>query len=306
MSRFDTLPADQKAVLQLVLKQGKSYEDIAAMLRMEADHVRERARDALDALGPEEAPGLTGERQDEIADYLLGQLSAGETADTHGFLEGSAGGRAWARVVSGELVGIAPGDLPEIPEEGSVAPEPEPEAEAGAEAADVDAEAEARPSSRLGGVIFLLGVGALLVVVGILVLGGGSDNKSSSISASSTPATTTATTATQVEAQINLRPAIQGSKALGVANLVSQGGQRAIALIGQSLTPSPRYAVWLFNSTSDSEFLGFAPPVLKNGRLQGLAPVPGDLAKFRELVITRETTDRPKQPGTIVLRGALK
>ena len=59
MSRFDSLPADQKAVLQLVLKQGKRYEDIAAMLRMEPAAVRERARDALDALGPEEAPGLT-------------------------------------------------------------------------------------------------------------------------------------------------------------------------------------------------------------------------------------------------------
>lgn len=305
MSRFDTLPADQKAVLQLVLKQGKSYEDIAAMLRMEADHVRERARDALDALGPEEAAGLTGERQDEIADYLLGLRSAIEAADTRGFLEGSAGGRAWARVVSGELAGIAPGDLPEIPEEGSVAP-PAPEAEPVAAVGEGDEADEARPSSRLGGVIFLVGVGALLVVVGVLVLGGGSDNKNSSIGAASTPATTTATTGTQVEAQINLRPAVRGSKSLGVANLVSQGGQRAIALIGQNLQPSPRYAVWLYNSVSDSEFLGFAPPVQKNGRLQGLAPVPGDLAKFRELVITRETTDRPKHPGTIVLRGTLK
>src|SRR3954451_23093536 len=118
MSRFDSLPADQKAVLQLVLKQGKRYEDIAAMLRMEPAAVRERARDALDALGPEEAPGLTGDRQDEIADYLLGQQD--DPGETLGFLEGSAGGRAWARVVADEIAPIA-GDreLPEIPEEGT-------------------------------------------------------------------------------------------------------------------------------------------------------------------------------------------
>src|SRR5438309_2039694 len=107
MSRFDSLPADQKAVLQLVLKQGKRYEDIAAMLRMEPAAVRERARDALDALGPDEAPGLTGDRQDEIADYLLGQTDGADAEDTHSFLEGSAGGRAWARIVADELDPIA-------------------------------------------------------------------------------------------------------------------------------------------------------------------------------------------------------
>src|SRR3954453_15535939 len=127
MSRFDSLPADQKAVLQLVLKQGKSYEDIASMLRMEPSAVRERARDALDALGPEEAPGLTEQRQDEIADYLLGQQNDDEADDTHYFLEGSGAGRAWARVVGNELEQVAPGAGPEIPEEGTHAPEPDPD-----------------------------------------------------------------------------------------------------------------------------------------------------------------------------------
>src|SRR3954470_2634784 len=179
MSRFDSLPADQKAVLQLVLKQGKSYEDIASMLRMEPSAVRERARDALDALGPEEAPGLTEQRQDEIADYLLGQQSDDEADDTHYFLEGSGAGRAWARVVGNELEQVAPGAVPEIPEEGTHEAEPEPDervtedddalAPAGAAAAPAAATAApertgGRSSSRLGGVIFLVGVAALLAL----------------------------------------------------------------------------------------------------------------------------------------------
>src|SRR4051794_12312 len=274
MSRFDSLPADQKAVLQLVLKQGKSYEDIASMLRMEPSAVRERARDALDALGPEEAPGLTEQRQDEIADYLLGQQGGDEADDTHYFLEGSGAWRAWARVVGDELEQVAPGAVPEIPGGGTREAEPEPAAPvaaddevlapAGAAAAPAAAapprERSGRSSSRLGGVIFLVGVAALLALVLVIALGG-DDNKDSgsASSSSSTPArTSTNTNTTKVEAQINLRPAVEGSKALGVANVVSQGGQRAIALIGQSLPPSPRYAVWLYNSQNDNQFLGFA------------------------------------------------
>src|SRR3954447_877137 len=323
MSRFDSLPADQKAVLQLVLKQGKSYEDIASMLRMEPSAVRERARDALDALGPEQAPGLTEQRQDEIADYLLGQQGGDEADDTHYFLEGSGAGRAWARVVGDELEQVAPGAVPEIPEEGTHEAEPEPAAPvaaddddlapAGAAAAPAAAapareRAGKRSSSRLGGVIFLVGVAALLALVLVIALGGDDNNDSGSAAfSSSTPARTlTNTNTTKVEAQINLRPAVEGSKALGVANVVSQGGQRAIALIGQSLPPSPRYAVWLYNSQNDNQFLGFAPPVKKAGRLQGLAPVPDDFSRYKEIIITREQVDRPQKPGLIVLRGSLK
>ena len=79
--------------------------------------MRERARDALDSLGPDDTAGLSVERQDEVADYLLGQQSASERAATREFLEGSAAGRAWARVVAGELRPLAGDALPEIPAE---------------------------------------------------------------------------------------------------------------------------------------------------------------------------------------------
>jgi hypothetical protein len=166
---------------------------------------------------------------------------------------------------------------------------------------------ERRSSSKLGGVIFLLGVAALLALVLVIALGGDDNKNTSGNSSASTPANTQTNTATtKVEAQINLRPAVNGSKSLGVANVVSQGGQRAIALIGQSLPQSPRYAVWLYNSANDAQFLGFAPPVKAAGRLQGLAPVPDDFSRYKEIIITREQVDRPRKPGLIVLRGSLK
>jgi len=39
MSRLDALPADQKSVLQLLLRQGKGYDDLSGLLRLDADEV---------------------------------------------------------------------------------------------------------------------------------------------------------------------------------------------------------------------------------------------------------------------------
>src|SRR5450631_3063494 len=101
MSSVDTLPGDQRAVLQLVLGRGRSYDDIARMLSMNPESVRERARAALDALGPQ--TGVSAEDRARIGDYLLGQLPAEEVDDVRGLLAGSPGERAWARVLASEL-----------------------------------------------------------------------------------------------------------------------------------------------------------------------------------------------------------
>ena len=52
MASLDSLPADQRAVLQLVLQRGRSYDDIAKLLSIDRAAVRQRALAALDALGP--------------------------------------------------------------------------------------------------------------------------------------------------------------------------------------------------------------------------------------------------------------
>jgi Sigma-70, region 4/Anti-sigma-K factor rskA len=64
MSRLDDLPPDQRAVLMLLVAQGKSHAEIATMLGIPQDTVRDRARRALDALaaGPGETRGSTRER----------------------------------------------------------------------------------------------------------------------------------------------------------------------------------------------------------------------------------------------------
>jgi hypothetical protein len=53
MSRLDDLPPDQRAVLSLLVRQGKSHAEIAEMLGIPQQAVRDRARAALDALAQE-------------------------------------------------------------------------------------------------------------------------------------------------------------------------------------------------------------------------------------------------------------
>jgi hypothetical protein len=64
MSRLDDLPPDQRAVLLLLVRQGKSHAEIADMLGIPQSAVRNRARAALDALAvqPGEIHGATHEQ----------------------------------------------------------------------------------------------------------------------------------------------------------------------------------------------------------------------------------------------------
>ncbi len=134
MSAVDSLPGDQRAVLQLVLGRGRSYDEIARLLSIDPAGVRERALAALDALGPQTKADDASRAQ--IADYLLGQLPEAELDEVRDRLAREAADRAWARVVSSELAPLAAGPLPEIPLETSSAraaqrpPAPAPEAPA--------------------------------------------------------------------------------------------------------------------------------------------------------------------------------
>ncbi|MDQ3722501.1 MAG: hypothetical protein M3376_05405, partial [Actinomycetota bacterium] len=112
MSSLDSLSDGQRAVLQLLLRQNKSYEDLASLLKTDLDAVRARARGAVAALGSEPA-GIDEDRRDEIADYLLGQQSASRRAATREYLEGSAAGRSWARGIANALSPLANGELPD-------------------------------------------------------------------------------------------------------------------------------------------------------------------------------------------------
>src|SRR5919201_5213435 len=100
MREIDEFPADQRAVLQLLLKQGQSYEDIAGLLNIDTTAVRERAHAALEALGADAGRRLAPERRSELSDYLLGQQPASDRTATREYLARSAAARAWVRVVA--------------------------------------------------------------------------------------------------------------------------------------------------------------------------------------------------------------
>ena len=317
MPGFDALTPDQKAVLQLLLKQGKSYDDIAGLLRLDRDNVRERALDALDALGqaasggPRAADELSPERQDELGDHLLLQQTASERAATRQFLETSAPGRAWARAVAAELGPIAGDALPDIPAEpGEVA-----------EAFDaLDERTAAREhqerSSKLGGALILAAVGAL-VALGLLVLLrgisslGGDDEPPARAEKPSPPAcvagaagaTGTTGAGTLPEQQINLEPLIGSkSKALAIAVIADDG----LAFQAEKLPPSGLYKVWLWNSAQEAIPLGFAKYDPKSQRLAGALPqLPAGAANCSSLVITRERSRQSPTPGPIVLGGPI-
>src|SRR3954447_5187795 len=112
-----SLPADQIAVLELVLERGRSYDEIADLLGIDAHAVRARAHAAVDALGPNGGKRLTTARRAELADFLLGQQDEESAEATREQLLTSSGSRAWARVVAGELKSLGGDKLPAIPSE---------------------------------------------------------------------------------------------------------------------------------------------------------------------------------------------
>lgn len=338
MASLDSLPPDQRAVLQMVLGRGRGYDDIAAMLSIDRAGVRDRALAALDALGP--ATKVSAQRRHLIVDYLLGQLPPRIAEETRNHIAQSASERAWARVVSSELAPLASGPMPEIPTEAVPEPEPEPAApepvpdrEPAATAA-TKAEPEQIPTdhgvrepapagrtprvSRLGGAILLgLGAAVVIAVVVIFVVNSGSSTKhhptagltSSTPSASTTSASTTASTAAKPVAQINLVSPTGSKTTAGIAEVLKRGKTNAVAIVGQGLpanTKHDAYAVWLYNSSTSAVRLGFVNPgVSSNGRLETAGGLPANAASYKQLLVTLETSSNPHSPGKIVLQGTL-
>jgi hypothetical protein len=303
MSALDTLPADQRAVLQLVLKQGRTYEQIAGMLRMGPDAVAQRAYGALDALGPEPPASLGRDKREELTDYLLGQMSATGRRRVRDELEEDAAARAWARVVAAELRPLAGDALPEIPAEGF-------EVDAAFDALDARRAAEVRHerSSRTGGILLLAGLAVLLIGAILWATGvfGGDDESD----LASEPQTTTQAEEVRPIAQVNLTATQEGSRALGVAFVVSGQDQQAIRVDAEALPRAvrgsrPEAGACIFlQSEQRSEFVGCFRDVDNNGNASASGVLPADVREFERLIVTRETgTETPSRPGTVILRG---
>jgi hypothetical protein len=307
MPGIERLPPDQRAVLQLLLKQGRSYDDLSSVLRMDADAVRDRAHLALETLGPD--TDLSDERLDEVSDYLLGQQPASARAQTRDFLAGSASGRAWARVVAGELRPLAAdGGLPEVPADGEEVEEAFDALEARRERRQ-----DVERSSRLGGIMLLIGLGvALAVVIVLLVRGGGDDGNGEENDTGQTPPAQEEEP--QVFGQINLLPPDGGDSPVAVAQLLATDQGPAIRIVAQELDPVTEdlvYALWLYNSDDDAELLGFPTTGQPTEEQPLLAAqqccLPATFEEFESLVITAEgrTEETPSSPGEVVLEGAI-
>ena len=113
---LSALAPDQRAVVQLVLQQERSYDDLAGMLGISPDAVRDRARAGLDQLA--DPAGLTASERGDLADYLLGQQSVSKRESVRALLASSPEARDWAADVVGELAQAWPDVvLPEVPAE---------------------------------------------------------------------------------------------------------------------------------------------------------------------------------------------
>jgi len=309
MAPLDSLPADQRAVLQLVLQQGHGYDEIAAMLRIDRAAVRQRALEALDRLGPDTR--LPAPRRALIADYLLGQLPPGVAEQVRERLRSSPTDRDWAAAVAPALQQIGRRPLPEIPN-GSPAGSTDSRGDFGGHVAakvgppgDVNepaVPASPMPSSRRGGAILLGGAAALLVAavaVAVVLLTSGSTTPRRHHRA-----------VTHVH-QVNLYAPNGAHRPAGVAQVLRQGSAMGIVIVAAGMpanTATNAYAVWLSNSPTDNRFLGFVPTrVGSNGRLQVESKLlPSDAASFKRLLITVETTAKPTSPGQVILSGAFE
>jgi hypothetical protein len=311
MSRLDALPADQRSVLQLLLKQGKGYDDLSGLLHLDSSEVRSRAHDALDALGPG-AAGLPSERRQAIADWLLGQQGPDEATATRTFVESDAAGRAWAAAVAEQLRPLAADRLPQLPLDGATAKQVDAAPSPPAEAADTPfapAPSAAPRVSRRGGAILIGAViAAIVAVVLIVLLTGGDDNPKAAADT-----TTTASSKPVVKAQVNLTPpnGAPAAKALAIVQIVESNGQNVVNAVAEGLptTSKAAYGIWAYTSPTETRLIGGFDKTDNKGHLvyQGALPQDvTDVTRYKEILVTRETSGNPTKPGTIYLRGPMQ
>lgn len=330
MSRLDDLPPDQKAALSLLLRRRQSYAELAAVLGIGERAVHDRAHAGLAMLAPAQARALSAGEREQIGDFLLGQQARDDDrAGTLLVLESSPHAREWAQALAAELAPIGDGALPQIPAgDGAHAPAPtDPPAPVAAhddpasapassalQPASRGAEDETRagrpslPVSRPAGAVLLAVLIAGVVIAALVIPSGGSSPKSSASSKSPASrgeaAKSGSATPTQ-DKRIIMHAAEAGSKAVGVALVLSEGSKYAFYLAAEHMAPSSGffYAVWLYNAPGSAEALGKSPSVGSDGRLQGGALLPPDAANYRHLIVTRETNEHPTHPGPVVLTG---
>lgn len=332
MATFDQLPAQQKAIIELVLRRGQTYEDLADMLGMSEARVRDLAREALSELSPRSAARVDDDWRGQVADYILGQQSGPESNATKGHMKRSEAARAWAYSLLDALDDLygENGDRPVIPDgdaggarrartastKAAAAParkaRPRPardEDEDDDEADDDDERRRSPLSPEAARVVkrrrlFALGGGLLALIAAALVVFVWSpwsdDEKKASASEEQAQA--------RIVKRVVLQPLDRSDReSAGLAVIGEQDGKLSLIVTAQlpRNKETEAYEVWLYNSKTDAVSLG-AQQTDQAGIYQGAGPLPADYEKYKYFDISREKIDRKAaHSGTSILRGEI-
>jgi hypothetical protein len=299
MATFDQLSADQRAIVELVLQRGKSYDELADLLGMPEDRVRELAQGALVTLAPITAEQVESDWRSQIADYVLGQQTGPEATATKGHLRRSEAARAWTRSLLDSLETLYENGLPQVPAGERATRERKPRkpereerptdkpARAGLSSAAQDA-VRRRRMLGAGGFLAALALAAVLVwPIGVLTGdddgGGGSSSEQSSTNAQ------------------------ESNRTAGIAVVAQRSKQRQV-IVQATLPPNQQrqaYEVWLYNSPTDAKSLG-AQVTNAQGTYQGAGPLPSDYARYKFIDVSREPIDRNRSHSKqSILRGRM-
>ncbi len=316
MATFDQLSAEQRAIIELVLKQGQSYDQLGDMLGLPTTRVRELAREALVRLSPVSAAAVEDDWRGQLGDYLLNQQAGPEATATRGHLRRSEAARGWARSVLDSLEQFyGEKNLPTIPagDPGAeTGPARKPREKRVKEPAEPARELSpaARGVVRRRRMVGTAGAAALVVLIGLLLWQTGVLGGDDSESQADGPATTAAGDQARLVGQLPLAPveSVEGSQEVqGLAAIAERAGQSQ--LIVQAQLPrtqrSEAYQVWLYNSDKDAVSLG-AQVADQQGNFQGAGPLPENFEDYQFIDVSREKVRGPAtHSGKSVLRGAL-
>lgn len=331
MPTFDQLPAEQRAIIELVVQRGRSYDELADALQITPERVRELARDALVELSPRTAERVDSDRRGQIADYVLNQQSSAEATATQTFLKRSDAARMWILSLMDSLEHMyESSSVPEVPDaepderprrrererprerarreplrrERERAPlrekdrdrEERPRREARPRRDELTPEAEEAVRRRriAAGIGALLILGAAITVALVLLI-------DTTIHEARAPTT-------KVVGQLLLNPLENGSQNQGIAVVAQRGDDRSL-IVQARLRPTGKeqaYEVWLYNSDKDAVSLG-AQVTDENGNYQGAGRLPAPLDKYKYIDVSLEKLDRnTAHSGQSVLRGEIE
>lgn len=268
-----SLDPETRALVELSLARGLSDGDLAQVLGVSPRRVRERREAALEQLGV----SSRGERE-ALAAQLRGEPRAAEQASTE---------EPPARA-----------ETPPPPAEAPPATEPAPAA------------SEQRSSRRAGLMLALLGGLGVAALVALVLAG--TDNGDSSAPPAVGPASDPGGGRSQGGGPGGSGPAGEpvvlaspaGGEGSGSAQVVQRAGERRLLLSVRGLaTPAEGgYAIWLYNSVSDTRLLGGSP----DGRFRVEVTLPEGADRYSFLDVSRELPDGNRtHGGASVLRARL-